>query len=140
VANALVGNDDNAAGIEVTLGTVRLQFDDERIVAWCGGAFSVRISEAELPSGHAGFVERGDELTMTAPDTGGRAWLAISGGIDVPLILGSRSTDLRGSFGGHEGRALQDGDELALGVKERSRGCGTDEERRRFQTAAPWGA
>jgi antagonist of KipI len=140
VANALVGNDDNAAGIEATLGEVRLQFDDKRVVAWCGGAFAVRIGEAELPPGHAGFVERGDELTMTAPDTGGRAWLAISDGIDVPLILGSRSTDLRGSFGGHEGRALQNGDELALGVKERSRGCGTDEERRRFQTAAPWGA
>jgi antagonist of KipI len=139
VANALVGNDDNAAGIEATLGTVRLHFDDERVVAWCGGAFAVRIDEAELPSGHAGFVERGDELTMTAPDTGGRAWLGISGGIDVPLILGSRSTDLRGSFGGHEGRALRDGDELSLD-KERSRRCGTDEERRRFQTAAPWGA
>jgi antagonist of KipI len=139
VANALVGNDDNAAGIEATLGTVRLHFDEERVVAWCGGAFAVRIGEAELPSGHAGFVETGDELTMTAPDTGGRAWLAISGGIDVPLILGSRSTDLRGSFGGHEGRALQDGDELALGVKERRFEI-ADEERRRFQTAAPWGA
>jgi antagonist of KipI len=137
VANALVGNDDNAAGIEATLGTLRLQFDEERVVAWCGGAFAVRIGEAELPSGHAGFVEGGDELTMTAPDAGGRAWLAISGGIDVPLILGSRSTDLRGSFGGHEGRALRDGDELSLD-KERSRRCGTDEERRRFQTAVPW--
>jgi antagonist of KipI len=139
VANALVGNDDNAAGIEATLGTLRLRFDDERAVAWCGGAFGVRIGDAELPSGHAGFVESGDELTMTAPDTGGRAWLAISGGIDVPLILGSRSTDLRGSFGGHDGRALQDGDELALGVKERRFEI-ADEERRRLQIAAPWGA
>jgi antagonist of KipI len=139
VANALVGNDDNAAGIEATLGTLRLRFDDERAVAWCGGGFAVRINEENLPPGHAGFVAKDDELMMVAPNDGGRAWLAISGGIDVPLVLGSRSTDLRGNFGGHEGHALQDGDELALGVKERRFEI-ADEERRRFQTAAPWGA
>jgi antagonist of KipI len=54
---------------------------------------------------------------MVAPTEGGRAWLAISGGIDVPLVLGSRSADLRGNFGGHEGRALRDGDVLPLGNK-----------------------
>ena len=139
VANALVGNDDSAAGIEVTLGTLRLHFDDERIVAWCGGAFAVRINDEDLPPGHAGLVGKDEELTMVAPNEGGRAWLAISGGIDVPLVLGSRSTDLRGNFGGHEGRALRDGDELALGIKERRFEI-ADEERRRFQTAAPWGA
>jgi antagonist of KipI len=114
VANAVVGNDDHAAGIEATLGRLRLRFEDSRMVSWCGSPFSVRIGDAALPPGHAGFVAKDDELTMTAPETGGRAWLAISGGIDVPLVLGSRSTDLRGNFGGYEGRALQDGDELAL--------------------------
>ena len=114
VANALVGNDDNAAGIEATLGTLRLHFDDERVVAWCGGAFAVRINDEDLPPGHAGLVAKDEELTMVAPNDGGRAWLAISGGIDVPLVLGSRSTDLRGNFGGHEGRSLQSGDELPL--------------------------
>jgi antagonist of KipI len=115
VANALVGNEENAAGLEATLGTVRLRFEDERLVAWCGGAFSVRIAEEDLPPGHAGVVTTNDELTLTAPNAGGRAWLAISGGIDVPLVLGSRSTDLRGNFGGYEGRALRDGDTLSLG-------------------------
>ena len=114
VANALVGNDDNAAGIEATLGILRLHFDDERVVAWCGGAFAVRINDKELPPGHAGLVAKDEELTIVAPDDGGRAWLAISGGIDVPLVLGSRSTDLRGNFGGHQGRALRDGDEISL--------------------------
>jgi allophanate hydrolase subunit 2 len=124
VANALVGNDDDAAGLELTLGRVRLRFEDDRMVAWGGGGFSARIGEKNLPPGHAGFVARDSELTMAAPDTGGRAWLAISGGIDVPLVLGSRSTDLRGNFGGHEGRALRDGDELALGPRERGGGVG----------------
>jgi antagonist of KipI len=115
VANALVGNDDSAAGLEATLGNLRLRFDDQRLVAWCGGAFAVRIGDEELPPGHVGFIAKDEELVMAAPKMGARAWLAISGGIDVPLVLGSRSTDLRGNFGGHEGRALSDEDSLPLG-------------------------
>jgi antagonist of KipI len=115
VANALVGNDEAAAGLEATLGTLRLRFEDDRLVAWCGGSFSVRLGNEKLPPGHAGFVGKDDELTMSAPNSGGRAWFAISGGIDVPLVLASRSTDLRGNFGGYNGRALRDGDALQLG-------------------------
>jgi antagonist of KipI len=114
VANALAGNPNNAAGLEVTLGNLHLRFEDQRMVAWCGGAFKVRIGDKDLPAGHAGLVAKGDDLIMTAPQTGARAWLAISGGIDVPPVLGSRSTDLRGNFGGYQGRALRDGDALAL--------------------------
>jgi len=137
VANALVGNDDNAAGIEATLGTLRLQFEDERVVAWCGGAFAVRINHAELPPGHAGLVAKDEELTIVAPDEGGRAWLAISGGIDMPLVLGSRSTDLRGNFGGLEGRALRDGDVLPLSKERRfsNRRPNKDGD---LEIAAPW--
>ena len=58
VANALVGNDENAAGLEATLGRVRLRFEDERMVAWCDGSFSARIGEAKIPPGHCGFVGR----------------------------------------------------------------------------------
>jgi antagonist of KipI len=115
VANALVGNQDNAAGLEATLGKLRLRFEDERIVAWCGRAFTARIGDVDLPPGHAGLVAKDEELIMTAPNAGSRAWLAISGGIDVPLVLGSRSTDFRGNFGGCEGRTLRDGDMLPLG-------------------------
>jgi antagonist of KipI len=136
VANALVGNDDSAAGIEATFGKLQLRFEDERIVAWCGGAFSVRIGGEDLPPGHAGCVTKDEELTLTAPNAGSRAWLAVSGGIEVPLVLGSRSTDLRGNSGGHEGRSLRDGDVLPLGV------TGDVKERRfpnrRFPPAAPW--
>jgi antagonist of KipI len=127
VANALVGNEDDAAGIEATLGTLRLRFDDQRVVAWCGGTFTARIGDEELPPGHAGLVAKDEELVLTAPPAGSRAWLAISGGIDVPLVLGSRSTDLRGNFGGHEGRSLRDGDILPLGNGD-------------LEIAAPWGS
>jgi antagonist of KipI len=139
VANVLVGNEENAAGFEATFGTVRLAFADDRLVAWCGGAFSIRVGEGSLRPGHVRFVGKDEELTMIAPNSGGRAWLAISGGIDVPLVLGSRSTDLRGNFGGHQGRAVRDGDELALSVKE---GRFTNRPKRNggLEPAAPWGA
>jgi antagonist of KipI len=113
-----------------------LRFEDECIVAWCGGAFTVRIGNEDLPPGHAGLVRAGDELVMAAPNEGSRAWLAISGGIDVPLVLGSRATDLRGNFGGYRGRPLRDGDVLPL-FKERRfpnrRGKDGD-----LEIAAPW--
>jgi antagonist of KipI len=115
VANALVGNPDQAAGLELSLGKLQLRFEDTRMVAWCGGAFTARIGDEDLPPGHVGFVAQDQELVMTAPQTGARAWLAIGGGIDVPVVLGSRSTDLRGNFGGYQGRALRDGDALPLG-------------------------
>jgi antagonist of KipI len=137
VANALVGNEDSAAGLEATLGKLRLRFHDERVVAWCGGGFSVRIGDENLPPGHAGVVAKDEELIMVAPNAGARAWLAISGGIEVPPVLGSRSTDLRGNFGGLEGRTLRDGDELPLGTRER-RFETAGLIGRRLQTAAPW--
>jgi antagonist of KipI len=81
-----------------------------------------------LAAGHACSVSAGDELKFGAPKIGCRSWLAISGGIDVPIVLGSCSTDLRASFGGFEGRALGDGDELPLGEFRRSsRPVGTTE-------------
>ena len=114
VANLLVSNDESAAGLEITLGGLQLRFDDERIVAWCGGEFEVHVGLTALPAGHACFVSAGEELKFARPKVGCRAWLAISGGIDVPIVLGTRSTDLRAQFGGFEGRALRDGDVIQL--------------------------
>ena len=114
VANLLVGNDEGAAGLEITLGSLQLQFGDERIVAWCGGEFDVQIGSRALPAGHVAHLQAGDELKFGRAQIGCRCWLAISGGIDVPVVLGSRSTDLRANFGGIEGRALRDGEVLPL--------------------------
>jgi antagonist of KipI len=117
VANLLVGNDERAAGLEITLGGLQLRFNDERIVAWCGGEFDVQIGSRPLPAGHVARLQAGDELKFGRPQIGCRCWLAISGGIDVAPILGSRSTDLRANFGGLDGRAVRDGDILPLGPR-----------------------
>jgi len=115
VANLLIGNDESDAGLEITLGGLRMRFEDKRVIAWCGGEFDVRVGSKPLPAGHSCLLDADDELTINQPKIGCRAWLTISGGIDVPLVLGSRSTDLRANFGGLDGRALRDGDGLPLG-------------------------
>jgi antagonist of KipI len=115
IANFLVGNDEKAAGLEITQGNVRLRFEDERIISWCGGAYKASVAARSIPAGHSTVVWVGDELSISGPHQGCRGWLAISGGIAVPPVLGSRSTDLRGNFGGLDGRALRDGDALPLG-------------------------
>ena len=119
-ANLLVGNEETCAGLEITLGGLRLAFVDERLIAWCGGEFDVRVGSTPLPAGHAVFVRAKESLSIDRPTIGCRAWLAISGGVDVPCILGSRSTDLRANFGGLDGRALRDGDVIPLGKNSKS--------------------
>ena len=112
VANLLVGNEPTAAGLEITLGGFRARFDDECVLSWCGGDFDVLIGGAKLPAGRAGHVSAGEELEIRHAQAGCRAWLAVSGGLQVPEVLGSRATDLRAQFGGLAGRTLQRGDVL----------------------------
>ena len=120
IANLVVGNDESAAGLEITLGGLRLRVADHRLVAWCGGDFDARVGSTMLPPGHAALVGAGGQLKIGRARSGCRCWLAVSGGIDVPLVLGSRSTDLRANFGGLDGRMLRDGDVLSLGKWRRS--------------------
>ena len=108
LANALVGNADGGATLEVTLTGPELEFDDERTIAVTGATFE-GIPDARFA------VRRGDRLRFGARVRGTRAYVAISGGIDTPLVLGSRSTHLPSAMGGFEGRALKAGDELPLG-------------------------
>lgn len=115
VANLLAGNDESAAGLEITFGGLRLRFAHDRIVAWCGGDFDARIGSIPVSAGHPAFVRAGEEFSIESPALGCRAWLAISGGIDVPIVLGSRSGDLRAGFGGLKGRPVRDGEEFPVG-------------------------
>jgi len=116
LANLLVGNSESAAGLEISSGRIRLQIDSDRLIAWSGGEFEVRVGDKLVAILHCARVSADADIEIL-PKRGGRAWLAISGGINVPEILGSRATDLRAHFGGWEGRALCDGDELPLGVE-----------------------
>src|SRR5215470_18663724 len=75
VTNLLVGNDEGAAGLEITLGGLQLRFEDERIVAWCGGEFDVQIGSRALPAGHVARLQDGDELKFARAQTGCRCWL-----------------------------------------------------------------
>jgi antagonist of KipI len=115
VANLLLENDRNAAGLEITLGGLRMRFDGPQLVAWCGGGFDVRIGGASLPPGRVGLVQAGEEVAFNHPKIGCRAWLAIAGGVNVAPVLESRATDLRAGFGGFDGRPLRSGDVVPLG-------------------------
>jgi biotin-dependent carboxylase-like uncharacterized protein len=115
VANALVGNDAGAAALEVTLGGLRARFGADAVIALCGTPMPATLNGEELPLWQSVAVRAGDELRLRmSKGPGFRAYLAISGGIDVPPVFGSRATHTLAGLGGHEGRALRKGDELAL--------------------------
>ena len=113
LANAIVGNDANAATLEVTLTGPHLEFTDNRIVVVAGAEFE------NVPSGTWFRVSPTQPLNFGARRRGSRAYVAISGGIDVPVVLGSRATHLPSRMGGFDGRALRAGDELPLGSVNR---------------------
>ena len=115
IANLLVGNDAGAAGIEVAVFPFRMRFVEPAYYAVTGADCPARLNGETLPPWWCGFAEAGDELRLDAPSEGSRAYVAVGGGIDVPLVLGSRATDLKSVFGGLEGRALARGDRLAVG-------------------------
>src|SRR5439155_16096454 len=103
---------------EITSGRVRLKVNIDRLIAWAGGEFEMRIEDDLIPILHCARVPAGAVIEIL-PKRGGRAWLVISGGVDVPEVLGSRATDLRARFGGREGRALCNGDELPVGAESK---------------------
>jgi urea carboxylase len=112
-ANALVGNPPAAAGLEVTLGNFAMRLETEVLVAVCGAEAPVTVDGKDVPLWEA---HAGKELRIGAAlGPGFRLYVAVAGGIDVPLVLGSRATYTMGALGGHEGRALQRGDRLPVG-------------------------
>ncbi|WP_334178739.1 biotin-dependent carboxyltransferase family protein [Pseudoxanthomonas sp.] len=114
MANRLVGNEESAAGLEIVLRGPRLRLSRPCRVALTGAAIQAWWNEVPLPMGRPLDLPAG-ELALGPLRDGLRAWLAVAGGITTPMLLDSRSTDLRGGFGGHEGGALREGDRLPLG-------------------------
>ncbi len=125
VANLLVGNphggqlilrdDPGAAGLEMLLIGPKLRALVPCVVAVTGADMAPLINGVAAPLWQALALKADDVLSFAAPTQGARAYLAVHGGIDVPLYLGSRATHVRGGFGGFEGRALKAGDRLKIG-------------------------
>lgn len=114
-ANLLVGNDEGAAGLEAVFIGPTLEFDTDTTIAVTGAEMPVKIDGEEVPSWQAVPVRRGQVLSFDFLSAGARVYVAVAGGIDVPLALGSRSTYPIGALGGIEGRAIQKGDMLPVG-------------------------
>jgi biotin-dependent carboxylase-like uncharacterized protein len=115
LGNLLVGNKAGAAALEVTLSGPRLVFTTDALVALTGADMGLQVDGRDIPAWTAVLV-RTDSVVSMAGSTGVgcRAWLCVAGGIDVPAVLGSRSTLLRAALGGFKGRALHTGDRLPL--------------------------
>lgn len=123
LANILAGNAEGEAALEIMhLGpTLEVCADSVRL-ALAGGSAAIGIAGRGAPL--SGFrsvrLQRGDQVRLNATGESATAYLAVEGGFDVPEVLGSRSTYARGRFGGHQGRALAEGDMLALRRAEAS--------------------
>ena len=115
-ANLLVGNAEGAAVLEAVFLGPELEFTSDAMVAVTGAELPPKINGEARATWTAFRVRAGDILSFDFLKQGARAYVAISGGIDVPLVLGSRSTYALGALGGHEGRKLQAGDVLPLGT------------------------
>lgn len=114
-ANRLVGNESDAAGLEITGLGPTLLFHDETVIAFAGAQFAASMDGVEVPWWTPVTVPKGTRMRVGKVLGGGfRAYLAILGGIDVPRYLGSRATFAYGKFGGFEGRPLKKGDMLDI--------------------------
>ena len=116
LANQLLGNDERAAGLEMTMNGAHLKFASDTSVVLAGAAMEASLDGQPVDYWSVIEVKAGQILKINGVvDGGARSYLAISGGIDCPNYLGSRSTFTLGQFGGHAGRALRVGDVLHLG-------------------------
>lgn len=119
-ANCLVGNPQDAAGLEILLAGPALRFPDGGVVALTGAPFDVRRDSGRDAPWHETLVlQPGETLTLGHARAGCRCWLAVRGGINAEPLLGSRSTFLPGGWGGHRGRPLATGDALTIGRMKR---------------------
>ncbi|MEM3580721.1 MAG: biotin-dependent carboxyltransferase family protein [Candidatus Bathyarchaeia archaeon] len=110
VANLLVGNNPNDACLEITLIGPELQALADTQIALTGGKISVEINGEEASMWQTLTVRKGDVVSVRKVESGCRCYLSIRGGINTPIVLGSRSTYVRGRFGGIDGRQLKFGD------------------------------
>ncbi|HSU80227.1 MAG TPA: biotin-dependent carboxyltransferase family protein [Candidatus Angelobacter sp.] len=138
VANLLTGNDENEAGLEMTLSGAKLLFEEDALIAICGGNFQPLIQGIPVGMWKPILVKKGAELSFASTQNktaGARAYVAVSGGFALPEEMGSKSTYLRAELGGFEGRALKKGDRLPLAKKK---GLPPFKKENRYFSEAPW--
>lgn len=117
LGNRIVGNKDDAAGLECTLAGPTLKFHSDTVVALTGAAAEATLDGIPVAWWVPIPVHAGQTLSVGRATSGCRTYLSVQGGLDVPLYLGSRSTFVLGQFGGHAGRTLRPGDMLPLAAR-----------------------
>jgi antagonist of KipI len=140
IANTLVGNPERAAGLELTLIGPTLECNDDHLFALAGADLNAHVDREPVPVGRPCIASKGSVLSFTGARAGCRAYLAIAGGIDVPAVLGSRSTDVRARIGGVAGRGLVAGDVLPIGTPSAHAQRTLQDLSARGRRVADWGA
>lgn len=126
VGNILVGNNENAASLEITYMGPELEFYEDALIAITGGEMPPKINGESVPMWETLEIKEGDKLSFDFIQQGARVYLAVAGGIDVPVVMNSRSTYTLCGIGGLNGAKLQADDELKIGnQKEREVEPGT---------------
>ena len=114
LANILVGNDEKEAVLECTMMGPHLQFNQANCIAITGGDLMPTLDGKPIPNYTAVKVEAGQVLKFTMPKTGCRAFIAFAGGLDIPEVMGSRSSYMKAKIGGVEGRKLAKDDVIGF--------------------------
>lgn len=110
--NILLGNPDNSAAIEIPFFPFEVRFLEDIAFALTGADAAAELDDRPIPPWWTLQARKDQVLRLNPTERGARCYLALAGGINVPVVLGSRSTQLRGDFGGYHGRTLQQGDVL----------------------------
>jgi antagonist of KipI len=119
IGNRLLGNDQSAAGLEMTLLGGTFVFPDGAVIVLAGSDFGATLEEKPVELWRAAEAKKGQVLRVGPTRSGARCYLCLQGGIEVGLFLGSASTHILSGLGGHQGRALRKGDELKIGSASR---------------------
>lgn len=114
IANLLVENPETEAVLEMTFLGPKIEFTENTLIAITGGNLNPMINNLPLPMNRPVYIRKGAVLEFGFAAEGCRAYLALQGGLNVPYVMGNKSTYLRAQLGGYEGRALKAGDQLPL--------------------------
>ena len=119
IANLLLDNPENEAVLELTLIGPTLEFTSATIIAITGGDFQPQVNGEPVPMYTALYMNKGDILKFGSARTGSRGYIAFSSYLDIPVVMGSRCTNMKSGIGGFKGRKLQAGDYMNFRIKRR---------------------